>query len=66
MRIHVNLDDLAVLLDLPDGMTIVGSSSDELSAVFDVEADDEYPDEAVAHYELLDGLVQLVGFAPLV
>lgn len=61
MKIHVNLDNLAVLLDLPEGMTIESAQTDDMTLVCDVTAPDFQDGEYFAEYAFdADGNVNLV------
>lgn len=65
MKISVNLCDLALLLDLPEGMSIESASSDDMVLVCDVEAPDFEDGNYFAQYDVDDnGLVGLADLTP--
>jgi hypothetical protein len=66
LRIHVNLDNLAILLDLPEGMTIESASSDDLTLFCEVTAPSFEDGTYFAEYGIdADGNVSLVDLRPI-
>jgi hypothetical protein len=65
MKIRVNMSDLAILLDLPEGMSIESASTDDLVLVCEVEGPESQEGEFFAMYDIDDeGNVVLMDLVP--